>query len=263
MKPKWMILTGVGINSNRELAEAFEIAGAEATQVHMSQLEDNPNMVKDFQGLAFPGGFSFGDHIASGKILGNLIKAKLGDQLQELASQGMPMIGICNGFQILVKMGLLPQLEGKIQQEASLVHNNSAKYEDRWVELKVPTNAAEKSPWLKGIDLLNCPVRHGEGKLVFSDEADLKRVHEQGLVAVQYSNKGSITEEYPQNPNGSWDSIAGLISPNGMIFGLMPHPEVAIHQIQTPDYHRKGQASSDYTTCLQLFKNIVDHQKSN
>jgi phosphoribosylformylglycinamidine synthase len=260
MKPKWMILTGVGINSNRELAEAFELAGAESVQVHMSELENNPASLKDYQGLAFPGGFSFGDHIASGKILGNLIKSKLGDQLQALASSGLPMIGICNGFQILVKMGLLPQMDDQVKQEASLVHNNSAKYEDRWVQLKINKSAQEKSPWLKGIDLLDCPVRHGEGKLVLSNEDELKRLHELGLVALQYSKGGDICADYPHNPNGSWDSIAGLISPNGMIFGLMPHPEVAIHRIQTPDWHRQKN-SSETTPCLQLFKNIVDYQK--
>ena len=260
MKPKWMILTGVGINSNRELAESFNIAGAEAAQVHISELETNPKSLSNYQGLAFPGGFSFGDHIASGKILGNLIKSKLGDQLQELASNGLPMIGICNGFQILVKMGLLPQLKGEIKQEASLVHNDSAKYEDRWVQLKVSANAQSKSPWLKDLDYLDCPVRHGEGKLVFSNEEDLKSVHKQGLVAVQYCKEGQISSEFPYNPNGSWDSIAGLISPNGMIFGLMPHPEVAIHRIQTPDWHRKSD-SSESTACLELFKNIVAHQK--
>lgn len=255
-----MILTGVGINSNRELTEAFELAGADAIQVHISELEKNPSSLKNFQGLAFPGGFSFGDHIASGKILGNLIKSKFGDQLQELASSGMPMIGICNGFQILVKMGLLPQMDGQVKQEASLVHNNSAKYEDRWVQLKVSKAAQEKSPWLKGLDLLDCPVRHGEGKLVLSNETELKRLHELGLVAVQYSRQGEICADYPANPNGSWDSIAGLISPNGMIFGLMPHPEVAIHRIQTPDWHRQ-QDSHETTACLELFKNIVAHQK--
>jgi len=260
MKPKWMILTGVGINSNRELAEAFNLAGAEAVEVHISALATNPQCIKNYQGLAFPGGFSYGDHIASGKILGNLIKSKCGDLLQELATKGMPMLGICNGFQILVKMGLLPQLDGKVLQEASLVHNDSARYEDRWIQLKVNPSAAQKSPWLKGLERLDCPVRHGEGKLVFANATDLKRVHELGLVAMQYTHKGEVTSTYPHNPNGSWDAIAGLISPNGMIFGMMPHPEVAIHRTQTPDWHRT-QIAAETTACLNLFKNIVDYQK--
>ena len=109
---------------------------------------------------------------------------------------------------------------------------------------------------------MNCPVRHGEGKLVFSNENDLAKVKELGLVALQYSKNGEVTEEYPHNPNGSWDSIAGLTSPNGMIFGLMPHPEVAIHRIQTPDWHRQS-SQEEYTPCLNLFKNIVEFQKQN
>lgn len=261
MKSKVLILTGVGINSNRELAEAFDLAGAESKQLHISELEDNPKKVFDYQLIAFPGGFSYGDHIASGKILSHLLKAKLSDHFQELKEKATPMLGICNGFQILVKLGLLPQTNGNIIQEASLIHNDSGQYEDRWVNLQVDENAKSKSPWFNGIDELFCPVRHGEGKLVLSNESELSKLKAANLIALRYSFQGQTTQTYPHNPNGSWDAIAGLIDPSGLIFGLMPHPEVAIHNTQLPNWTRTKQSES-YTTCLQLFKNIVQFIKT-
>jgi phosphoribosylformylglycinamidine synthase len=261
MTPKALILTGVGINSNRELAEAFTLAGGSAEQKHISEIEANPKLLLDYQCLAFPGGFSYGDHVASGKILGNLVKTKAAPLLNDLKERGVPMIGICNGFQILVKMGWLPQLDGQAVQQASLIHNDSARYENRWVQLGVPEAAQAKSPWLKGIQTLDCPVRHGEGKLVVPDEAQLQKLEDSGQVAVRYLKDGQPTSEYPENPNGSWGSIAGLVDPTGLIFGLMPHPEVAIHPIQHPNWARRGDLEAG-TTCLQLFKNIVDHLKA-
>jgi phosphoribosylformylglycinamidine synthase I len=260
MNPKALIITGVGINSNRELAEAFELAGASAEQLHISEIEAQPQRLLDYQCLAFPGGFSYGDHVASGKILGNLIKAKAAPLFQELKDRGVPMIGICNGFQILVKMGWLPQLDNQVIQQASLIHNDSARYENRWVKLGVTETARQKSPWLKDIETLDCPVRHGEGKLVFANDHDLEALEASGQVAVRYLKDGEPSQDYPENPNGSFNAIAGLIDPTGLIFGLMPHPEVAIHPIQNPQWSRLG---LDYsTTCLQLFKNIVAHIQS-
>ena len=260
MKPKALILTGVGINSNRELAEAFQLAGAQAEQLHISVLEARPEILLDYQCLAFPGGFSFGDHIASGKILGNLVKAKAGHLFAELKARGVPMIGICNGFQILVKMGWLPQLDGEAVQQASLIHNDSARYENRWVKLGVCESAKARSPWLKGLDFLDCPVRHGEGKMVLGSEADLAKLEKSGQVALRYLKDQAPSQDYPENPNGSWNAIAGLIDPTGLIFGLMPHPEVAIHALQNPHWTRTG--AEGETPCLQLFKNIVNYIKS-
>lgn len=260
MKPRILILTGVGINSNRELAESFELAGAEAVSHHISEVEARPELLNEVQGLAFPGGFSYGDHIASGKILGNLVKSKAGHLLQGLKERGTPMIGICNGFQILVKMGWLPQNDDQPVQQASLTHNDSARYENRWVELGVDPAARAKSPWLQGLESFECPVRHGEGKLVLGNDDDLNRLEDAGLVALRYLKDGQPTQEYPHNPNGSWNAIAGLIDPSGLIFGLMPHPEVAIHPHQHPRWSRRGLADTPST--LQLFKNIVEHLKS-
>lgn len=259
MKPRVLILTGVGINSNRELAEAFSLAGAEAEEQHISTITHNPKSLLDYQLIAFPGGFSYGDHISSGKILANLLKSKCGDSLQLLKEKSVPMLGICNGFQILIKLGLLPQMEGRIQPEASLVHNDSGKYEDRWVELGITEDARDKSPWFKGLDRLECPVRHGEGKLVLPEASDLKKLQQSGLIALKYQKDGEAADSiYPFNPNGSWDDIAGLIDPTGLILGLMPHPEVAIHSTQRPDWTRR-QPKEPHTDCLKLFKNITRH----
>lgn len=260
MKPKVLILTGVGINSNRELAEAFELAGAEAHQLHLSEIEASPKLLLDYQALGFPGGFSYGDHVASGKILGNLVKAKAGHLLGELKERKVPMIGICNGFQVLVKMGWLPQLGDDSVQQASLTHNDSARYEDRWVQLGVPEAARKLSPWLSGIESIDCPVRHGEGKLVLSDQSALESLEASGQVALRYLKDGNPTQEYPSNPNGSWNAIAGLVDPTGLIFGLMPHPEVAIHGLQHPRWTREG--LQEETQAFQVFKNIVNYLKN-
>jgi phosphoribosylformylglycinamidine synthase subunit PurQ / glutaminase len=257
MKPKVLILTGVGINSNRELAEAFELAGAESDQRHLSEIEANPKLLLDYQALGFPGGFSYGDHVASGKILGNLVKAKAGHLLSELKDRKVPMIGICNGFQVLVKMGWLPQIEGGTVQQATLTHNDSARYEDRWVQLGVSESARKLSPWLTGIEVIDCPVRHGEGKLVLSNSSDLEKLEASGQVAVRYLKDGQPSQEYPSNPNGSWNSIAGLVDPTGLIFGLMPHPEVAIHGLQHPRWTREG--LQDEPQAFKVFKNIVNY----
>lgn len=257
MKPKVMILTGVGINSNRELAEAFELSGAEAEELHVSRLEENPNLVEQYQLLAFPGGFSYGDHLSSGKILANLLKVKLGEHFQKCREKNIPMIGICNGFQILVKLGLLPQMNGEFKQQASLIQNDSGQYEDRWVKLGIDEAARKKSPWLSEIEELACPVRHGEGKLVLESEDQLSALQASGQIAFRYTLNREPTQSYPQNPNGSWDAIAGLTDPTGLILGLMPHPEVAIHRLQQPDWTRND-STEEYTPCLKLFKNIVD-----
>lgn len=262
MKPKVLILGGVGINSDRELAHAFELAGAEAVRVHLSDIEARPALVFDYQVLAFPGGFSYGDHIASGKILANTLRYALGEHLPTLVEKRVPMIGICNGFQVLVKLGLLPHLDGKIRQEVSLIHNDSGRYEDRWVELGVEARAAATSPWLAGLKNLRCPVRHGEGKLVCRDDVELQRLEESGTIALRYKKNGHATSEYPHNPNGSWNAIAGLIDPGGMIFGLMPHPEVATDSLMDGASDLEDRRSGKTSDCLRLFQNIVRYLKS-
>ncbi len=237
--------------------EAFSFAGAQAERIHVSEVDANPKKLFDYQILALPGGFSYGDHIGSGRILAAFLKYKLGDTLQACAEKGQAMLGVCNGFQILVKLGLLPGGSLHAGQSMSLIHNDSGRYEDRWVRLKT-VQSALTSPWLQGIDELECPVRHGEGKLVAESPEVFAKIEQAGHVAMKYVSRdvGADHASYPDNPNGSWHDAAGMVDKSGMIFGLMPHPEVALWKTQHPQWTRSGEAEGE-TNCMKLFRNIV------
>ncbi len=256
MKPRALILTGAGINADRELAEAFALAGADPRSVHLFDLGENPRLIFDHQILALPGGFSYGDHLGSGRLLAGFLRHRLGEALGEVVARGLPVLGICNGFQVLVKAGLLPMSRGRIEQEASLVHNDSGRFEDRWVEIGVEARAARRSPWLTGLATLRCPVRHGEGKLVGSSPAAMDALEKAGHIAFRYLEAGQPATNYPANPNGSWHSAAGFLDASGLILGLMPHPEAALYNLQRPDWTRHG-GGEGTTDCLRLFSNIV------
>ena len=219
---KTLILTGFGINSEKELHWCFEKAGSEATTIHLNDLITKKYLLKDFQILAFPGGFSYGDHIAAGKILANKIKIHLGEEIAQFLTDKKPILGICNGFQMLVKLGLLPFPTFK--QEVTLTHNDNHQFENRWVRLKINSNS--QCIWTQRMNNIYLPIRHGEGKLVTSDEKKLFDVQKNNLDVLQYVNdEGLATQVYPHNPNGSEGAIAGLTDPSGLVFGLMPHPE--------------------------------------
>jgi phosphoribosylformylglycinamidine synthase len=250
-----LILTGFGINCDHETARAFEMAGAKADRVHLNDLAEDPARLEHYQILAIPGGFSFGDDVASGRILANRLRYRLGGPLKEFVAAGKLAIGICNGFQVMVKMGLLPLFEGDFAQEVTLTHNNSSRYDNRWVNLKV--DAASKCVWLKDIDTLEVPVRHGEGKFIPRDDATLQRLRDAGQVVVRYALKdGSpAAGAFPANPNGSTDDIAGICDPTGRIFGLMPHPEAFLHRTNHPRWTRESLPEEG--AGLRLFQNAV------
>lgn len=256
-----LILTGFGINCDHETARAFEMAGAKADRVHLNDLADDPARLKRYQILAIPGGFSFGDDVASGRILANRLRYRLGGPLKEFVADGKLAIGICNGFQVMVKMGLLPLFEGDFVQEVTLTHNNSSRYDNRWVNLKV--DAASKCVWLKGIDILEVPVRHGEGKFIPRDDATLARLRDAGQVVVRYALKdGSpAAGAFPANPNGSTDDIAGICDPSGRIFGLMPHPEAFLERTNHPRWTRESLPEAG--AGLKLFENAVAFADAN
>jgi len=270
MKVKSLILTGFGINCEIEMGAAYKNAGASVDIIHFNDLINGTYKLQDYDILNFPGGFSFGDDIASGKVMANKIKFKktargksLVEEILEFVDAGNYVLGICNGFQILTQLGLLPDTHGQIETEAALLHNDSRKYEDRWVYCKV--NPKNNSPWLKGMDLIPLPVRHGEGKLIFKDEKIRKNLIDNNQIALQYAHKnGNIAQSYPQNPNGSTFSIAGLTDKTGQIFGLMPHPEAFLSFYNYPAWSgmkRQGKILEREQTGQKFFDNIVSHIK--
>jgi phosphoribosylformylglycinamidine (FGAM) synthase-like amidotransferase family enzyme len=239
-KARVCILTGYGINADRELAEAFRLAGAAPDCVHVADLLDEPGRLDDYQLLGFPGGFSFGDHLGSGKVLAGLIRRRLGGPLGDFVQRGGLVIGICNGFQVLVKMGLLPGLDGSMRQEVSLVHNEGGAFIDRWVACRV--NPANPSPWLAGIDRLELPVRHGEGRFISASPELARLIAERKLAALFYED----------NPNGSEAGIAGITDGSGRVLGLMPHPEAFLY----PENHPRWTREKVPASCgLAVFEN--------
>ncbi len=230
-KPRVAVISGFGINCELETMAVFEMAGASADRIHVNRLVGGEVSLEDYQIMAVPGGFSFGDHLGSGRLLGNRLRFGLREQVLEFVRAGKPVIGICNGFQVLIKMGLLPgDDEVSLTQTASLALNDSGHYEDRWVTLEFDSN----SPciWTKGMERIRVPVRHGEGKFVTDDATLLDKWAASGQLAVRYvdpeSQFPSSSDEilpYPTSPNQSWRNIAGVCDPSGLVFGLMPHPE--------------------------------------
>lgn len=256
MKPKALILTGYGINAEKELKWAFDLAGSDTTIMHLEDLIENRKDLKKYHILGFPGGFSFGDHIASGKVFANLIKYNLFEEIKEFIAEGKLVIGICNGFQVITKLGLVPSFHNTYDPVVSLMENDSGKFEDRWVNLKVENT---KSPWLRGLDQLYLPVRHGEGKLVVKDSAILGRLLEQKQVGLRYVDPdGEENAGYPYNPNGSVYDIAGITNEAGNVFGLMPHPEAYIFREHHP---RWTEGVIEEYTGLDIFKNAVTYWK--
>lgn len=233
---KAAVLVGYGINCDYETCHAFELAGATAETIHVSKLDS----LDDYQILAIPGGFSFGDDIAAGKMLANKLKAVAGKEIEKFVADGKLVIGICNGFQVLAKYALLPGLG---EQKFTLTFNDSGRFEDRWVNLKTEGRCI----WTQGINEIYLPVRHGEGKFIANNQ-ELKAIEDGGLVALRYSNS-----DYPDNPNGSMNNIAGITDKTGRILGLMPHPEANLY----PTNHPRWTRGENGIRGDELFKNAV------
>ncbi|MDP8209574.1 MAG: phosphoribosylformylglycinamidine synthase subunit PurQ [Candidatus Stygibacter australis] len=270
-KVKSLVVTGYGINCERELAAAYELAGAESQIVHLNDVFLGKVKITDYDILNFPGGFSFGDDLGSGKVLANKMKYKrmadgelFYNVILEFIEAGKFVLGVCNGFQFLVKMGLLPNVAKEHSQEVTLTLNDSGKFEDRWVNCR--TNPESITPFLKGIEKIALPVRHGEGKLIIRDKQILNGIIEKNLSCLSYTDiEGNITAEYPYNPNGSDLNCAGLCDETGQVFGLMPHPEAYLSIFNHPDWGRKKRMSpgmSEDGEGLKIFKNIVEHIKN-
>ena len=228
LAPRALILRAPGTNCDHETAHAFERAGGLARRVHVRALVEKPSLVDDCQILCLPGGFSYGDDIASGRIFALELRLRLGDALRAFRDRGGLVLGICNGFQVLLQTGLLLADPATGAPRASLAHNTSGRFVDRWVHLRAP---AGPCVFLKGIDRLELPVAHGEGRFVARSAADLAALDAAGQLALRYDTDASGTST---NPNGAQADVAGACDETGRVFGLMPHPERFVDATQHP-----------------------------
>lgn len=260
MSVNTLVLTGFGINCENETAHVFARAGSTVVKMHLNDLAEDPGALEQSQILAIPGGFSFGDDVASGRILANRLRYALRDPLKKFVSDGKLAIGICNGFQVMVKMGILPLTTGDFVQETTLTHNDSSRFEDRWVNLAVAGNTP--CVWTKGIETMEAPIRHGEGKFIVRDAALLQQLRDAGQVVVRYALPDGVPAHnvYPHNPNGSEDDIAGICDPSGRIFGLMPHPEAFWHRTNHPRWTREELPEEG--AGMAIFRNAVAFAKA-
>jgi phosphoribosylformylglycinamidine synthase I len=255
-----IVLRSAGTNCNEETAYAFKYFGANVVQVHIDALVRGDIKLNDSHILALPGGFSYGDDIASGRILANELRLKLGDQIRFFIEQGKLIIGICNGFQILVKAGILPGIQMMQGQEATLYHNDSAHFEARWTPLAVNES---KCVWTKGIpSQVYLPVAHGEGKFMIDDEGVLEQLKANGQIVLRYCDSDGNKPQYPDNPNGSVDDIAGICDPSGRVLGLMPHPERHLLFEQHPFWTRLAR-SGDLGDGAAIFLNGIEYIRKN
>jgi phosphoribosylformylglycinamidine synthase len=273
-KVKAIVITGNGTNCEMEMAHACRLAGVDQVDiVHISQLLYREKKLDDYHFLNLPGGFLDGDDLGSAKAGANRIlhatirtdqtaaQETLHDQFRRFIGAGKLILGVCNGFQLLVKLGTLPGFDGDyFRQTTTLTFNDSGRFEDRWVYLR--TNAASPCVFTRGVKSFYLPVRHGEGKFIAKDRATLKRLHEGRQVVVQYSDEHcrTATMDYPYNPNGAVDAIAGICDKTGRIFGLMPHPEAYLHYTNHPRWTREKLPEEGMG--LALFKNAVKFIRS-
>jgi len=258
-KIKAIVLRAAGINCDMETENALELAGAEAERVHINRMIEDKSALEKCQILVFPGGFSYGDDVAAGKILANQVVHHLYNPVQKFIEAGKLVLGICNGFQVLVKAGILPG-DGQTsrQDTVTITYNDSNKFEDRWVYLAPQT---EKCIFIEPGRQIYLPIAHAEGKIVTKDEAALETLKSEGYVAFKYVDEDGEEGPYPVNPNGSVDSIAGLTDTTGRVLGLMPHPERHVRPTQHPHWTRlKDRTDGDGMT---IFNNAVKYIQEN
>ena len=246
-KPKVMVMAGYGLNCEEETKFAFEWAGGLADIVHLNDLLARPQILTEYSNLAFPGGFAYGDDTGSGKAYANKFKNHLSGELKEFLSRDTLLIGICNGFQIVTNLGILP---------GALTYNKTGKYLDRFVDLKV----SGRSPWLKNMKSISVPIAHGEGRFIIGS-SEYKKLKQNKQIAFTYE-KGKICkfQNLEKNPNCSLYDIAGVLAYNGRVLGLMPHPERAMFPHQSPLWQKNKNAVKEGEG-LQIFKNAINYFK--
>jgi phosphoribosylformylglycinamidine synthase len=249
---KVLILRAPGTNCDQETGFAFTTAGGECDYVHINQLIEQPKIMQNYQILCLPGGFSYGDDIAAGRILASQMESRLADVIADFHAAGKLILGICNGFQILIKSGfLLPADDDGLP--ATLTWNDSGRFIDRWVHLKADSS---KCVFLQDVDQMYLPIAHAEGKFVARDQQVIDSLKSNGQIALTYCS-GDASESAPANPNGSTADLAGLCDSTGRIFGLMPHPERHIDPTHHPKWTRNGLA--DEGEGLVIFRNAINY----
>lgn len=256
-KVRALILRTAGTNCDWETEYALRKAGAEAHRLHVLRLLEKTGLLKDYHILVLPGGFTYGDDIAAGKMLANILRFHLAEALGHFLQDGRLIMGICNGFQALVKGRLLPTLDSGLP-EATLTFNDSNRFEARWVHLKA---CSSKSVYVEEGELLYLPVAHAEGKFVPRDDSALQRLKDSSQIVFRYVDEKGEGAGYPCNPNGSVEDIAGICDPTGRILGMMPHPERYVEPYQHPSWSRNG--LNREPDGLRLFMNAVRYVRKN
>ncbi len=281
-KPRACILTGFGINCEQETAHALEMAGARCELVHFNKLQaDGGEALGQYQIFMLPGGWAFADDIQSGRVLANKFRFKLQEPLRKFIDSGKPVVGICNGFQVLAQLGALPGWDKWESRELTLMTNRNGRFENRWVRLRTEASAC---PFAQDMDLLTLPVRHGEGQMALASPKTLDKLEEGEQIVFRYASArdGLKADSYPDNPNGSADAIAGICNEAGNVMGMMPHPECHVRYLQSPNWTErppkaqekggflsslssmlgaKEKAPQDAGNCRALFEGIVESAK--
>jgi phosphoribosylformylglycinamidine synthase len=249
--PRVLILRAPGANCDAEAQYAFELAGAVAERVHINRIREQPGQLQRYQVLVVPGGFTYGDDVAAGKILANQLSHFLGDELRAFRDREKLILGICNGFQALLKAGLLlpPDENGPV---ATLARNASGKFEDRWITLLAMPG---RCPFLTGVQRMRLPIAHGEGRFVCREQWLLHGLERAGQIVLRYVDAEGRPGPFPVNPNGSQADVAGICDATGRVLGLMPHPERHALPTQHPQWTRLGLAAEG--DGLALFRNAV------
>jgi phosphoribosylformylglycinamidine synthase len=257
-----LVLTGLGLNCEAETAQGFRMCGASPDLVHLGDLLEGrgPRRIRDYHVLAMIGGFSFGDHVAAGVVYANRLRWRLREELDRFVEGGGLVLGICNGFQTMVKLGLVPGLDGdRGTQTATLAANDRLGYRDAWVRLR--GEPASPCVWTRGVGEIELPARHGEGKFLAASPEVLERIESEHLVALRYVDEsGRPTQQWPANPNGSPNAIAGVCDPSGRICGMMPHPDAFLYGFHHPQWQRQkleGRLEREGEGVM-IFRNGVD-----
>jgi len=252
-KIRVLVLRAAGINCDEEVCHAWQLAGATVVLAHVNAIAETPAQINDFQIVTIPGGFSYGDDIGAGTILAQRILYDLAEPLAELVGRGGGLLGVCNGFQALVKTGLLPGGDGR-RRNVTVTFNDSAKFEARWVRMEVAT---DRCPFLRSGAILEMPVEHAEGRVITAGAAVTQELERNRQIALRYVDEAGRHDRYPANPNGSVAGIAGLCDATGRIFGLMPHPDRYFDHTQHPLW--TSRTASGPPDGLTIFLNAVNY----